>query len=214
MVASVDDSIGQLRKAVRDLNLADRTVFVFTSDNGGLLGGARNPITTNIGLRAGKGSAWEGGIRVPLLIDWPGLTKPGSVCREPVITMDLAVTIAKAAGSPLPDPVDGTDLRPLLRGEPIPVRPLCWHYPHYHPGGATPYSAILLDGWRLVRFHEDGHEELHHVAEDPAEQSECSRQSPDQRARLAAALDQWLAQTQAQLPRRNPAFAPGAKADQ
>lgn len=211
MVASVDDSIGQLRKAVRDLALADRTVFIFTSDNGGLLGGPRNPITSNLGLRAGKGSPWEGGVRVPLLIDWPGLTKPGSVCLDPVITMDLAVTIAKAAGSPLPAPVDGTDLQPALHGEPLPSRPLCWHYPHYHPGGATPYSAILLDGWRLVRFAEDGHEELYHVASDPAERAECSAQHPDRRARLAAALDQWLAHTKAQSPRPNPSFQPAAK---
>jgi arylsulfatase A-like enzyme len=149
-------------------------------------------------------------VRVPLLIDWPGLTKPGSVCREPVITMDLAVTIAKAAGSPLPEPVDGTDLQPALRGEPLPSRPLCWHYPHYHPGGASPYSAILLDGWRLVRFLEDGHEELYHVASDPAERKECSAQHPDRRARLATALDQWLAHTQAQSPRPNPGFQPPA----
>lgn len=208
MVASVDDSIGQLRKAVRDLALADRTVFIFTSDNGGLLGNARNPITSNLGLRAGKGSPWEGGVRVPLLIDWPGLTKPGSVCPDPVITMDLAVTIANAAGSPLPKPVDGTDLQPALRGEPLPSRPLCWHYPHYHPGGASPYSAILLDGWRLVRFLEDGHEELYHIASDPAERTECSAQHPDRRARLATALDQWLAHTSAQSPRPNPDFQP------
>lgn len=210
MVASVDDSIGQLRKAVRDLALADRTVFIFTSDNGGLLGSPRNPITSNLGLRAGKGSPWEGGVRVPLLIDWPGLTKPGSVCPDPVITMDLAVTIANAAGSPLPKPLDGTDLQPALRGEPLPSRPLCWHYPHYHPGGASPYSAILLDGWRLVRFLEDGHEELYHIASDPAERTECSAQHPDRRARLATALDQWLAHTSAQSPRPNPDFQPPA----
>ncbi|MEN9283319.1 MAG: Arylsulfatase [Verrucomicrobiota bacterium] len=210
MVASVDDSIGQLRKAVRDLALADRTVFIFTSDNGGLLGSPRNPITSNLGLRAGKGSPWEGGVRVPLLIDWPGLTKAGSVCHDPVITMDLAVTIAHAAGSPLPEPVDGTNLQPALRGEPLPSRPLCWHYPHYHPGGASPYSAILLDGWRLVRFLEDGHEELYHVASDPAERTECSAQHPDRRDRLATALDQWLAHTKAQSPRPNPDFQPPA----
>ena len=212
MVASVDDSVGRLRAAIRDLNLADRTVFIFTSDNGGLLGGPKNPITSNLGLRAGKGSPWEGGVRVPLIIDWPGLTKPGSSSDEPVITMDLGVTIAAAAGSPLPPPVDGIDLRPALRGEPLTPRPLCWHYPHYHPGGATPYSAILDNGWRLVRFHEDHHEELYHITTDPEEKSNRLSSEPDKAKSLAARLDAFLATTNAQLPVPNPKHNPAKDA--
>ena len=209
MVESVDDSVGRLREAVREAGLADRTVFIFTSDNGGLLGGPKNPITTNIGLRAGKGSEWEGGVRVPLLIDWPGLTKPGSVSDVPVITMDLGVTIAAAAGKPFPGPVDGIDLRPLLRGEKLPSRPLYWHYPHYHPGGATPYSAVLADGWRMVRYWEDDRRALHHVAADPQEKQDLAAAEPDKVKTLDALLDGWLKETGAQMPVPNPRHVPG-----
>ena len=202
MVESVDDSVGRLRAKLVELKLAERTVFIFTSDNGGLRGGAKQPITANLGLRAGKGSAYEGGVRVPLLIHWPGVSKAGTRCAEPVITMDLCATIA--AGSELNAPEDGRDIRPLLRGESIPPRPLHWHYPHYHPGGATPYSALLYDGWRLIRFYEDGHAELYHVAKDPEETKDLAAANPGKRDQLSDVLDAWLKKTGAQLPVANP----------
>lgn len=206
MVESVDDSVGRLRAKLEELKLSESTVFVFVSDNGGLLGGEKNPITTNLGLRAGKGSAYEGGVRVPLLIHWPGVSKAGAKCDTPVITMDLCATIAAACE--LNAPSDGNDLRPLLRGESIAARPLFWHYPHYHPGGATPYSAVLKDNWRLVRFYEDNRTELYDLAADPLEKHDLAASRKDKREALLAVLDAWLRETGAQMPVPNPRYDP------
>jgi len=206
MVESVDDSVGRLRAKLEELQMAERTVFIFTSDNGGLPGGAKNPITANLGLRAGKGSAYEGGVRVPLIIHWPGLARAGTACRTPVITMDLGATIAAACGVQAPD--DGVDLRPLLRGEELPPRALFWHYPHYHPGGATPYSAVLADNLRLLRFYEDGRLALYDLAADPEERTDLAAARPEQREALQARLASWLEQTGAQMPRPNPKHDP------
>jgi arylsulfatase A-like enzyme len=161
-------------------------------------------VTSNTGLRAGKGSAYEGGVRVPLIIDWPGGTKPGTKSAVPVITMDLYATIAAATG--FDPPGDGVDIRPLLSGGTIPGRALFWHYPHYHPGGAAPYSAVLSQNWRLVRFHEDGREELYDLSVDPPEQREFTTSRPDKRTDLAKTLDAWLRETGAQMPVANPNF--------
>ena len=141
MIESLDDSVGRIRDELKKLEIDDRTIVIFTSDNGG-----RVPTTSNLPLRLGKGSCYEGGTRVPLIIDWPGVTKPGSVCDTPVITMDLYPTIAEIAGDSeaAKHAVDGVDLSPLLRqsGE-IDRDELFWHYPHYQHyqlGGATPYT--------------------------------------------------------------------------
>jgi arylsulfatase A len=206
MVESVDDSVGRLRAKLEELQIADRTVFIFTSDNGGLLGGAKNPITTNLGLRAGKGSACEGGVRVPLIIHWPGVSLPGTECSTPVITMDLCATMAAASGVKAPD--DGVDLRPLLRGENIQPRELYWHYPHYHPGGATPYSAVLSEGLRLVHFHEDERVELYDLAADPGEKNDLAPTRLAARESLKKKLEAWLKQTVAQMPAPNPKHEP------
>ena len=161
LIESVDDSVGRIMKTLDELKLADRTVVVFTSDNGGLL-----PVTHNLGMRAGKGSAYEGGVRVPLIVRWPGVTRPGSTSDAPVITMDLFPTLLAAAGrKPFPDqPVDGESLLPLLRGAGRLQRTaLFWHYPHYHPGGAAPYGAVREGDYRLVEFYEDSRVELYYL---------------------------------------------------
>ncbi|HEX2750095.1 MAG TPA: sulfatase [Verrucomicrobiales bacterium] len=204
MVEGVDDSVGRLRAKVKELGLADRTVFIFTSDNGGLINNPEKPITTNLGLRDGKGSAYEGGVRVPLLIQWPGLTAPGSRCAVPVISMDLCATIAAASG--MTTPKDGVDLRPLLSGGSIAERPLFWHYPHYHPGGASPYTAVLSGGWRLIRFYEDNRTELYNIKDDPEERKDLSSAHPDKVRAMSALIDAWLKETGAQMPVPNPAF--------
>ena len=199
MIAAVDDSIGALRAKLDELHLAENTVIVFTSDNGGLL-----PITANLGLRAGKGSAYEGGVRVPAIVRWPGVTKPGSECATPIVTMDWFATLAAAAG--IDAKGEGVDLRPLLRGEAIPPRPIYWHYPHYHPGGATPYSAVRDGDWRLVHFYEDDRAELYHLRDDPAEKNDLAAQQPDRAKTLRAQLDTWRANVGAQAPSPNPDY--------
>ncbi len=205
LVAAVDDSIGALRAKLAELKLAERTVIIFTSDNGGLL-----PITANLGLRAGKGSAYEGGVRVPAIVVWPGVTKPGSTCATPVITMDWCATLAAAAGSNVPG--DGVNVLPLLRGETIPPRPVYWHYPHYHPGGATPYSAVRDGDWRLVHFYEDDRAELYDLRDDPAEQTDLAEKQPERAAKLRAQLQAWREKVGAQPPLPNPNFEAGKKA--
>jgi arylsulfatase A-like enzyme len=209
MVESVDDSVGRLRAKLRELKLEDNTVFIFTSDNGGLLGGGKQTITNNPGLRAGKGSAYEGGVRVPLIIQWPGLTKPGSRSDTPVITMDLCATLAAACG--LTPHADGADLRPLLSGGTMADRPLFWHYPHYHPGGATPYSAVLHDGWRLIRLYGDDRTELYHVANDPLESKDLSAAEPAVKEKLTTRLDAWIKESGAQMPVPNPVWDKAAE---
>jgi arylsulfatase A len=128
MIDSLDQSVGRIRDELKKLNIADRTIVIFASDNGG-----RVPTTSNLPLRVGKGSCYEGGTRVPLIIDWPGVTKPGSACDTPVITMDLYPTIAEAAGAPeaVQHAKDGVDLAPLLHQTGTLKRDeLFWHYPH------------------------------------------------------------------------------------
>ena len=207
MVESVDDSIGRIVAALDRLSLSDSTAIVFTSDNGGLL-----PVTDNRPLRAGKGSAYDGGVRVPLVVRWPGVTPPGTTSDEPAITPDIAATILDLTGvGPAPgQPLDGTSLAPALAGGRLDRHAIYWHYPHYHPGGATPFSAIRSGDWRLVRFHEDGHDELYDLREDPGERIDRATSDPSRAAGLARDLEAWLAETGAQMPTPNPAFVPPA----
>lgn len=203
MIAAVDDSVGRIRARLAELKLADNTVIIFTGDNGGLELGK---VTDNLGMRAGKGSAYEGGVRVPFIVYWPGVTKAGTVSDVPVITNDIPATLADIAGAKLPG--DGVSLSPLLHGGPSEPRALFWHYPHYHPGGATPHSAIREGDWRLVRFYEDGREELYNLVKDPEEKSDLANAEPDRRTALAKKLDGWLTETKAQMPTPNPKADP------
>ncbi len=205
MVAAVDDSIGALRAKLDELKIADRTVIIFTSDNGGLL-----PVTANLGMRAGKGSVYEGGVRVPAIVVWPGVAKPGSENATPIVTMDWFTTIAAASGADTQS--DGVDLRPLLRGDAIPPRPIYWHYPHYHPGGATPYSAMRDGDWRLVHFYEDDRVELYNLRNDPVEKNDLTKTQSARAKRLLTQLDAWRASVGAQAPVANPDYDPAVDA--
>lgn len=204
LIESVDDSVGQLLSKLDELNLSDRTIVVFTSDNGGLI-----PVTSNVPLRAGKGSAYEGGVRVPLIIKWPGVTKPGSVENTPVISADFYPTLLGAAGIPNPNAasVDGESLEPVLRKTgPLKRDSLYWHYPHYHPGGATPYSAIREGDFRLVEFHEDHHVELYNLKSDLSETHDLASELPDKAKALRGKLEAWRKSVNAQMPSENPEF--------
>jgi len=201
MVESVDDSVGRIVAALDRLGLRDTTAVFFTSDNGGLL-----PITDNRPLRAGKGSAWEGGVRVPFIVSWPGVTSPGTTSAEPVITMDIPATILDLTGIGAEPgaPLDGVSLAPAFRGESLDRHALHWHYPHYHPGGATPHSAIRAADWRLVHFHEDGHDELYNLRDDPGERTDRAAAEPARAAGMRRELDAWLEEVGAQMPTPNP----------
>jgi len=207
LVASVDDSLGTIRAALKRFKLEENTLIVFTSDNGGLLG-----VTNNAPLRVGKGSAYEGGVRVPLIICWPGVTKAGLVEATPAITPDLYPTVLELAGvKPLQSLVDGISLAPLLKSGAKPDRDaIFWHYPHYHPGGATPYSAIRSGDFRLVHFYEDGRDELYDLANDVGESKDLAATEPVRAKALRTRLDAWLKSVDAQFPTTNPAFDPAA----
>lgn len=210
LVESVDDSIGTIRKKLDELKLTEKTVIFFTSDNGGLIGGGKRSITTNPPFRAGKGSAYEGGVRVSFIVSWPGVTKPGSTCDTPVITHDILPTLAAGCDLKIPEThtVDGVDITPLLKGERIAERALYWHYPHYHPGGATPYSAVRQGDWRLVEFFEDGRTELYNLKEDVGETTNLYDKLPDRAKELHGQLIEWRDGVKAQLPTPNPDYAP------
>jgi arylsulfatase A len=207
LVASVDDSLGTIRAALKRLKLEDNTIIVFTSDNGGLLA-----TTDNSPFRVGKGSAYEGGVRVPLIVCWPGVNKAGTVENTPAITVDLYPTLLEMTGvKPLQSLVDGISLAPLLKSGAKPDRDgIFWHYPHYHPGGATPYSAIRSGDFRLVHFYEDGRDELYDLANDVGETKDLAATEPVRAKALRSRLDAWLKTVDAQLPSPNPAFDPVA----
>ncbi len=216
MIHSMDEAVGRVAEALERLGLANRTIIVFTSDNGGLVLPAckGTPVTCNIGLRAGKGSAYEGGVRVPLIVKWPGGTLPGGVTDAPVITNDLYPTILEMTGVPdAPDHIcDGESIVPILK-DPAATRrsPLFWHYPHYHPGGATPYSAVRDGDWRLVHFFEDDRVELYNLRQDPKESRDLAAGMPEKAAALKSKLEAWRVAVGAQLPTANPDYDPDAQ---
>ena len=214
MLAALDRSVGRVRAKLDQLGIADETVIVFTGDNGGLDregpdGRMGNP-TENDPLRAGKGSAYEGGVRTPTIYFWPGVTAPGTVSDEPVITVDVYPTvleIAGAGGSPAHNElVDGLSLAGILSDPQASLdrETLFWHYPHYHAGGSTPHSAIRDGDWRLVHFYEDGRSELYDLSEDIGEARDLAGEMPDKAAELLGKLDEWRAAVGAQEPLPNP----------
>ncbi len=214
MLAALDRSVGRMRAKLAELGIADNTVIVFTGDNGGLdrkgPDGRMGDPTENHPLRAGKGSAYEGGVRTPTIYYWPGVTPAGAVSDTPVITVDIYPTVLDIAGvagdSEHNAMVDGVSLVDMLRDptQDLERRELYWHYPHYHGGGATPHSAIRDGDWRLVHFYEDDRSELYNVADDIGEEHDLAPEMPDRAAALRAKLDAWRAAVGAQDPVSNP----------
>ena len=204
MVESMDDAVGRTLEAIDRAGVRDETLVIVTSDNGGL---ELRGITENVPLRNGKGSAYEGGVRVPMIVRWPGVVPPGTTCDEPVISHDLFPTILEVAGVAMNDgDIDGRSIVPLFRDPDADLgrEALHWHYPHYHPGGATPYSAIRAGDWRLVEFFEDGRIELYNLADDPGEARDLAPSMPEKADELRGRLSAWRIKVGAQLPRPNP----------
>lgn len=209
MIDSMDQTVGRIRQTLDELNIADRTIIIFTADNGG-----RVPTTSNAPLRAGKGSCYEGGVRVPLIVYWPNITPPGSDCATPVITMDLFPTVLEMTGVAGGDSssVDGVSLATLLRqsGD-LPERPLFWHYPHYQhyqQEGTTPYGAIRRGDHRLVEFYDDHRVELYNLRDDIRERNNIAHSTPDRVKSLRDELHAWLRAVDAQMPTPNPNYDP------
>ena len=164
-------------------------------------------MTDNAPLRAGKGHLYEGGIREPLIVRYPGVVTAGSVIDTPVSSVDFLPTMCEAAGVKAGD-VDGVSLMPLLCGRSLKARPLFWHYPHYSNQGGEPASALREGDWKLIEFHPDGRRELFNLREDVSETRNLVEKEPAIARRMAARLDEWRKKSGAILPGRNPAADP------
>jgi arylsulfatase A-like enzyme len=201
MVEAMDQAVGVVLAKLDELHLTDHTIVIFMSDNGGLSTSEGSP-TSNVPLRAGKGWLYEGGIREPMIIRAPGVTKPGSQCDTPMISTDFYPTILDLAALPLrPEQhVDGRSLVPLLRGGSIEPRPLFWHYPHYGNQGGSPAGAIRTGDWKLIEWYEDGHRELFDLREDLSENHNLASANPAKVHELAAQLDTWRRTVRAKMP--------------
>lgn len=205
MIESVDESVGRVMRTLDELEIADETLLVVTSDNGGWARATRNEP-----LAGSKGSLLEGGIRVPALVRWPGRIEPGSVCDVPVTGMDWMPTFLEAAGVSPPAGLefDGESLLPLFEGEEkLERETLYWHYPHYnrHPH-SFPASAIRAGRWKLIENLETGEIRLHDLREDLGETRDLSSDRPEIRRDLHEKLRVWRETVGAEPLRANPGF--------
>jgi len=212
MVEHVDASVGRIMKKLDAMKLSGRTVVIFFSDNGGLRQHYKKigPIvTSNAPLRDEKGTLYEGGIREPLIVRWPGRVKAGATCAEPVTSTDFYPTLLDIAGvrPPAGQACDGASLVPLLKQTGRPQREaIYWHYPHYHH--STPAGAIRQGKWKLIEFYEDGKLELYNLAEDIGEKTNLATKLPKRAAAMQAKLAAWRKSVNAAMPTPNPKHDP------
>lgn len=206
MMAALDDAVGLVLDSIEDSGVRDNTVVIFTSDNGGVSSGD-GFATSCLPMRGGKGRQWEGGIRQPYYIYWPGVTTGGTT--EVFATgMDFYPTMLDIAGIPLmPDQhLDGMSLAPVLRGEAEPERTLYWHYPHYGNQGGEPSAIIMNDDYKLIHYFEDGRNELYDVVEDIGEQNDLAANQEKVVREMEADLKDWLATMDADMPSKNESY--------
>lgn len=208
MIETLDANVGRILACLKRRGLAQRTLVIFASDNGGtVLAHKGRQVTDNFPLRSGKGSLYEGGIRVPLLVRLPGLTPRGAVCETPVTVMDLFPTLLELCGTNAPvratptGPRDGVSLVPVLRNPKATLDrgALFFHYPHYY-ATTTPVSAVRVGDWKLLEYFEDGHAELYDLRDDLSEQRDLAGREPERVAALRRRLADWRAEVGAQLP--------------
>ncbi len=197
-IEATDRAVGRVLNELDRLGIAEETLVIFTSDNGGWSGA-----TDNLPLRAGKGYMYEGGLRVPLIIRWPGVTEAGAVNDTPVISMDLTATILDAAGVEIAEDekLDGETLRPLFSGGGLQRDALFFHYPHFAFHKANrPGSAIRSDNYKLILRYDDDSVELFDIEKDPGETKNLAGAKTDIARKLRARLESWLESTKAGLP--------------
>ncbi|MCX6326944.1 MAG: sulfatase [Bacteroidia bacterium] len=208
MIESVDNSMGAIMKKLEELGLDKNTIIIFTSDNGG-----HGRWTSNYPFRGNKGNFYEGGIRVPLIIKWPGVTKPAKTCDVPVISTDYYPTMLQMANLPLmPEQhMDGLSLLPLLKNKGNLNRDaLYWHFPNYtgtgHPNPSSPLSVIRFKNWKLIESLEDGHLELYDLNNDIHEDKNMADEKPDIAEKLQHMLAEWRKDVNVQMPEVNPDY--------
>ena len=210
MIETLDECVGRVLAKLDALGLSERTIVVFTSDNGGLHVPELplTPATHNTPFRAGKGFLYEGGLRVPLIVRWPGKVPSGSVENYPVITTDWLPTLLEAATVTPPANLDGISLLGLLtRKASPPARNLFWHFPHYTNQGGRPGGAVRSGDWKLIEHTEDGRAELFDLAQDAGETNDVAMSQSGKVAELRGKLAAWRVSVGAQENQPNPAFA-------
>jgi arylsulfatase A-like enzyme len=205
LLETIDNSLGRVLDKLEQMKVSENTVVVFFSDNGGLSTTGTYP-TSNQPLRAGKGWLYEGGIREPLIVRWPGRCRAGSTCDSPVISTDFYPTMLEMAGLPArpAQHVDGLSFASLLRGDSRALRRdgLYWHYPHYHGSGHRPSGAVRSGDFKLIEFFEDMRVELYDLRNDPSEREDLTARLPERAAKLRGMLHDWRAQVGASMPER------------
>ncbi|RAV28092.1 sulfatase [Sinomicrobium soli] len=216
MIHTMDENVGRLLTTLKNLGIEENTIVIFTSDNGGI-----RDVSHQDPLRAGKGSYYEGGIRVPLIVKWPGHVKNGTVTEQPVIQRDLYPTLQSMIGAEKKAKhLDGTDISPLLKGEPMPERDFFWHFPVYLQAynpledqardllfRTRPGSVIRSGPWKLHEYFEDGGLELYNLGDDPGERHNVAGEHPEKVRELRDRLEAWRTLTGAPVPtEKNPGF--------
>lgn len=204
MVQSVDEAMGRVLQTLEALDLTHRTVIVFTSDNGGL--DQDGQPTDNAPLRSGKGFPYEGGLRVPFILSWPGVTEAGTTSAVPVISMDVFATALDAAGLSSDGPaLDGVSLARLLHRPPE-SRTLYWYFPHYRYNDVGPYAVVREGNAKLIHYFDTEKTELYNLADDPREQHDVSSEQADKVRELSAKLKTWMRETNARELKSNPIY--------
>lgn len=209
MVENLDSNIGRLIDKLKEKNLYEDTILIFTSDNGGLATAEGSP-TCNLPLSEGKGWMYDGGVRVPLIVNWPGKVKQGYRSKRIVSSPDFYPTLLEAAGiaAQPSQHVDGVSFMDALRGAEQVRGPIFWHYPHYGNQGGTPCCAIREEEYKLIYFFETERSELYRITEDPGENRELSKDEPQTADRLKQKLFAWMRQVEAKKPTENPDYVP------
>lgn len=212
MVESMDESVGRVMAKLRELGLEENTIVIFTSENGGLSSQYGEEATSNLPLRAGKGWLYEGGIRVPMIINWPGVVKPGNVCSEVVTSTDFYPTMLEMAGLPLLPKLhqDGLSLVTLLKQKgKLQRKAVYWHWPHYsNHGQQSPGGAVRSGDYKLIEYYENFHIELFNLKEGIGEQHNLAPEIPKKAEELRKMLHDWRGSVKAQMPTLNPDYEP------
>jgi len=195
-----------LIKKLEDLELTENTIFVFTSDNGGLHVPELNheKVTHNTPFRAGKGYVYEGGQRVPLIVNWPGHISEGRVVDTPVNNVDWIPTLMELAGADAPRDIDGISFADGLKGGEFPERPIFWHFPHYTNQGGRPSGAMRDGDWLLVELYDENKAELYDLSVDLEEKNDVADQNTEVLNSMRSALDKWRIETKVQYNTPNP----------
>lgn len=210
MIESMDQSVGRILKMLDEYKLSENTIVVFTGDNGGLhvKEGPNTPATSNIPLREGKGYLYEGGIREPLIIKWPGVIKPQTVSEVPVSTIDFYPTFLAVTGITDNQPdIDGVNILPVLKGATtLQRKEMYWHYPHYSNQGGKPGAAVRQNNFKLIEFYEDGKVELYDLKRDKGEKKNLAAGMPEKVKELQEKLTLWRQTVNARMMTPNPGY--------